>query len=152
LAMKFRDETDPADTFKINSDKLLFTAHFAQPFNKTNPLCGIIIDDWTEVIPNESETTGVAFHYDQPNSEPPQTMLLVTPPQHQGHWLWKDVEDALDETLELAKKRGVEPNKVEGSNYAQFLPTTMMAVSFHWITVAGNLSMNNQIYNIIKTS
>ena len=150
LALKFRDEKDPSDTFKINGDKLLYSTHFATTFNKANPQCGIIIDDWTEVIPNETETTGITFHYDQPNSEPPQTMLLVTPPQHIGHWQWKDLEDALDETLQLAKKRAVEPNKLEGSNYGQFLPSTMMAVSLHWITVASNLSMNNKIYNYVK--
>ena len=150
LALKFRDEKDPSDTFKINGDKLLYSTHFATTFNKANPQCGIIIDDWTEVIPNETETTGITFHYDQPNSEPPQTMLLVTPPQHIGHWQWNDLEDALDETLQLAKKRAVEPNKLEGSNYGQFLPSTMMAVSLHWITVASNLSMNNQIYNYVK--
>lgn len=151
LGLKFHDETDPADTFKINGDKLLYTTHFATVFDKTKAQCGIIIDDWTEVIPNEVETTGVTFHYDQPNSEPPQTMLLVTPPQQIGHWQWNDLVDSLDETLLLAKKRAVEPNKLEGSNYGQFLPCTMMAVSFHWITVACNLSMNNQIYNYVKT-
>jgi hypothetical protein len=152
LALKFRDETDPSDNFKISGDKLLYTTHFAAPFNKTEPQCGIIIDDWTEVIPNAAETTGITFHYDQPSSEPPQTMLLVTAPQQNGHWQWNDLADALDETLLLAKKRAVEPNKIEGSNYAQFLPGTMMAVSFHLITVAANLSMNNQIYNFVKTS
>ena len=150
LALKFKDENDPGDTFKISGDKLLYTAHFATTFDKTVPQCGFIVDDWTEVIPNEKETTGVAFHYDQPNSEPPQTMLLVTPPQRNGQWLWKDVEDALDETLQLAKKRAVEPRQVESTNYAQFLPSTMMAVSMHWITVASNLSMNNNIYKFIS--
>jgi hypothetical protein len=157
LALKFRDETNdnstdpmnPPDTFKISGDKLLYSTHFATAFNKVNPQCGIIIDDWTEVIPNETETTGISFHYDQPNSEPPQTMLLVTAPQHLGHWQWKDLVDA---TLQLAKKRAVEPKKLEGSNYGQFLPSTMMAVSFHWITVATNLSMNNQIYQYVKTT
>lgn len=117
LALKFRDETDPADSFKINSDKLLYTTHFATPFNKAQAQCGIIIDDWTEVMPRETETTGITFHYNQPNSEPPQTMLLVTPLQHLGNWQWNDLVDALDETLQLAKKRAVEPNKLEGSNY-----------------------------------
>ena len=45
LALKFRDETDPADTFKINSDKLLDSTHFATAYDKTQPQCGSIIDD-----------------------------------------------------------------------------------------------------------
>ena len=152
LALKFRDETDAADDFKINSDKLLYTSHFAVPFNKSNPQCGIIMDDWTEVIPNEKETTGIAFHYDQPNSEPSQTMLLLVPPEIKGHWQWMDVVGALDETLEMAKKRAIEPSKLEGSNFAQFLPTTMMAVTMNWITVASNLSMNNNLYQSVKNN
>jgi hypothetical protein len=150
LGLKFKDESDPGDAFKINGDKLLYTVHFAKAFDKNSAQCGIIVDDWTEVIPNEKETTGVAFHYDQPNSEPPQTMLLVTPPQQTGHWQWKDLEDCLSETLQLAKKRAVEPSQIEASNYAQFLPSTMMAVSMHWITVASNLSMNNEIYKFVS--
>lgn len=152
LALKFKDEKDPSDNFIVNEDKLIYTSHFAAEFNKANPLCGIILDDWTEVIPNETQTTGVAFHYDQPNSEPPQAMLLVVPPQIKGNWDWKDVVNALDETLEMAKKRAVEPAKIEGSNYGQFIPSTMMAVSKNWITVAANLSMNNNIYKMIKTN
>jgi hypothetical protein len=150
LGLKFKDETNAMDEFKINGDKLLLTSHFATPFQKTEPLCGILIDDWTEVIPHTEETTGIAFHYDQPNSEPPQTILLLTAPQQSGHWNWNDVVDTLDETLAMAKKRAVEPAQIEQSNYAQFLPTTMMAVSYHWITVAANLSMNNNIYTEIK--
>jgi hypothetical protein len=70
-AMKFRNEKDEADTFAIDSDTLLYTTHFAQPFDKTKTQCGIVFDEWTEVIPSKEQNTGIAFHYDQPNSEPP---------------------------------------------------------------------------------
>ncbi len=157
LAMKFRDEKDPAEKnpegkfiFTINNDKLLYTAHFANGFDKTKPQCGIVIDEWTEVIPANEETTGVAFHYDQPNSEPPQTMLLVTPPQITGSWQWNDIIEAMEETLQMAKKRAVEPSQIENTSYAQFLPATMTAVTMHWITAALNLSVNNNIYKIIN--
>jgi hypothetical protein len=50
----------------------------------------------------------------------------------------------------MAKKRAVEPAQIEGSNYAQFLPSTMMAVTMYYITVAANLSVNNKIYEFIK--
>jgi hypothetical protein len=159
LAVKFRDESDPAEKdadgnyiFNINNDKLLYTAHFATAFDKTKQQCGLVIDEWTEVIPAAEETTGIAFHYDQPNSEPPQTMLLVTPPQITSSWQWSDIIESMEETLEMAKKRAVEPVQIEDTSYAQFLPTTMMAVTMHWITAATNLSINNNIYKIINNA
>jgi len=151
LAMKFRDEKlinekgESIDNFKINTDKLLYTAHFAKPFEKVKPQCGVIIDEWTEVIPSKEETTGIAFNYNQPNSEPPQTMLLVVPPEITGSWNWEHVIESLEETMEMAKKRAIEPQQIETSNYAQFLPTTMMAVTSHFITVATNLSFNTNL-------
>ncbi len=151
-AMKFRDEKDVTDKFQISGDKLLYTAHFAVPYDKTKTSCGVVIDEWTEVIPGADETTGVAFHYDQPNSEPPQTMLLVTPPEITGHWSWLTIIESMEETLEMAKKRAIEPSHIEASNYAQFLPATMMAVTLYWITVATNLSVNNNLYERIETN
>jgi hypothetical protein len=149
VAMKFR--TDESDTFKINHDKLLYTAHFASGmFDKTTSQCGIVIDEWVEVIPASQETTGIAFHYDQPNSEPPQTMLLVTPGEFRGNWQWEDLIGAIEETIDMAKKRAVEPVAVENSNYAQFLPATMIAATLHQITVATNLARNNNIYQFIQ--
>ncbi|HMJ46128.1 MAG TPA: hypothetical protein VK498_02300 [Ferruginibacter sp.] len=150
LGMKFRDDADlnekDADgnfKFKISNDKLLYSAHFATGFNKNKPQCGIVIDEWTEVIPSDKETTGIAFHYDQPNSEPPQTILLVTPPQITGNWKWNDIIDAMEETLDMAKKRAIEPSQIESSAYAQFLPTTMMTAMMHPITMGVNLAANN---------
>lgn len=148
LAMKFRVHDN--DEFKINTDKLLYTAHFTKIFDKTESICGILMDEWTEVIPAKEETTGITFHYDQPNSEPPQTMLLFTPPEIKGHWKWDDIVESMDETLEMAKKRAVEPSQIEKTQYAQFLPTTMMAVTLHWITVATNLAINNRFSDYLK--
>jgi hypothetical protein len=147
FAVKFRDETDPQDEFSVQSDTLLYTVHFAGGFDKTKPQCGVVIDEWTEVIPASTETTGITFHYDQPNSEPPQTMLLVTPPQITGEWNWNDIVEAIEETLEMAKKRAVESTQIEATSYAQFLPSIMMAVTSYGITVATNLSINNYFAN-----
>ncbi|MDX2442615.1 MAG: hypothetical protein QNK30_02335, partial [Bacteroidales bacterium] len=151
LALKYiKEETDPVyvedeeNVFKeLQGDSLLYTAHFATNFDKTKPICGIIIDEWTEVVPAKEETTGIAFHYDQPGSEPPQTMLLLTPPAFTGKWLWDDLIGTLEETLSMAKKRAVEPSMIDGTTFSQFLPTTLMAVATNWITVATNLSVNN---------
>ena len=150
LAMRFRDEKDleddPENYYRIGSDKLLYTAHHAVPFRKDSPLCGILLDEWTEVIPEREETTGLAFHYDQPGSEPPQSMLLLVPPEFRGSWKWDDIVDSIEETFENARKRAVEPAHLGGTAYGHLLPATMMAVTLYWITMATNLAMNNDIY------
>lgn len=145
LAMKFIDDSEDIEEYtkSLEGDSLLYTAHFAEDFDSAKPFCGIVIDEWTEVVPFKSETTGIAFHYDQPDSEPPQTMLLVTPSQLTGKWEWEDVIGAMEETLAMAKKRAVEPSMIDNTRFGQFLPATLMAVSSHWITVAMNLSLNN---------
>jgi hypothetical protein len=148
FAMKFRDETNPNNEFAVNTDTLLYTVHFAAAFDKTKPQCGVVIDEWMEVIPATMETTGITFHYDQPNSEPPQTMLLVTPPRITGNWNWNDIVEAMEETLDMAKKRAVEPSQIEATSYAQVLPAIVLAVTSYWITVATNLSFNNFVSEV----
>jgi hypothetical protein len=132
-------------TAKPDTDRLLYTAHFAIPFDKTANQCGLLLDEWSEIIPSTEATTGVAFHYDRPNSEAPQTMLLVTAPEFRGAWQWPDLVDALNETLVLAKLRAVEPRDFESSPYARFLPATIMAVTMGQISISANLALNNSV-------
>jgi hypothetical protein len=134
----------PADK-ALDSDRLLYTAHHSTPFDKTQPQCGMLLDEWTETIPDQSVDTGIAFHYDRPNSEAPQTMLLVTPAQFRGAWQWDDLVDALNETLDLAKSRAVEPKHLDTSSYAPFLPATVLATQVSQLTIAVDLALNNKI-------
>jgi hypothetical protein len=131
--------------FEITEDKLLYTAHFRVPFNSGAPQCGVLLDEWTEVIPRKEETSGLTFHYDRPNCEPPQTLLLVTPSDFTGEWSWDDVVDALRETLELARKRAVEPTHVDQTTYARFLPTVISSVTTFPIMQSLNFAFNNGI-------
>jgi hypothetical protein len=148
LALRFKD---PDEDFEVGSHRLLYTAHYAQPFDKSAPQCGLLVDEWTEVIPTKQETTGLTFHYDRPNSEPPQTMLLVMPTDFRGSWQWADIVDALHDTLDRAKERALEPQQVEQSAYARFLPATISAVTVYPITIALNYAFNNQVYNELNT-
>jgi len=131
------------ETYQIESDKLLYTAHLNN-FDPTKPQCGLLIDEWTEVIPTETETTGLTFQYDQPNTEPPQTMLLVTPSEFEGEWSWENVVNTLHETLDIAKLRAVEPVQIDRTPYAQFLPATVSSVTIHpFMAIALNYAVNN---------
>jgi hypothetical protein len=134
-------EIDPALT--IDGERLLYTAHYAGQPNAAAPTCGLLIDEWTEVIPARDETAGVTFHFDRPGSEPPQSWLLVTPPRASGAWQWEDVLGALEETFALARLRAVEPAQIEERPYAQFLPATVSAAALHGISISANFSRVN---------
>ncbi len=130
---------------QLDTDRLLYTAHFAQPFNKNERQCGLFVDEWTEIIPGSTVETGITFHYDRPNSEAPQAMLLVTPSEFRGSWRWNDLVDALNETLDLAKRRAIEPKHIDNSPYAPFLPATVVATQVRQLTIAVELGLNNRI-------
>lgn len=146
LGMRFPD-TKPGteEPFTIDEDKLLFTGIYREAFDPTRPQCGLLLDEWTEVIPSRDETLGLTFHYDQPNSEPPQTLLLVTPSSFTGSWRWEDLVDTLHETLDMAKKRAVEPDHVDGTVYSRFLPPIVSLASPMPLTATLNLALNNQV-------
>lgn len=126
-------------------DELLYTAIFATPFDGSRPQCGLLLDEWSEMIPGATAQTGITFHHDRPNTEAPQTMLLVTPSDHHAEWTWDDLVDALGETLDLAKLRAVEPAQVDASPFAPFLPATVMATQVSQLTIAANLAINNAV-------
>jgi hypothetical protein len=132
--------------YQMETEKLLYTAHFARPFDKAALQAGILVDEWTDVIPGKDEVTGLAFHYDQPNTEPPQAMLLLVPPKLEGAWKWDDIVGGVRETFDMARKRAVEPAQIDNSPYAQFLPSTLMAVTLYPVTIATNLAISNNVY------
>ncbi len=132
--------------YKIDGDRLLYTTHFAEPFDKTKPICGLVIDEWTEVIPGREETTGIAFHFDRPNAEPPQTWLLALPAVQNGAWSWEELLAAVNATLDSAKLRAIEPVHIDDTAYSWFLPATLSAYTFPEISISNNLLRNVQLY------
>ena len=97
--------------------------------------------------PGQEETTGITIHFDQPNSEPPQALLLAITPEVTGHWKWQDLVDTLHETLDMAKKRAVEPDQIDKTDYAQLLPAIMAPMTPSLATIsldfAANLDTNS---------
>lgn len=69
---------------------------------------GLLIDEWPELVPGPAETTGLAFHYDDPGAEAPQAVLLAVPPAGGTHWDFDTLVEILRDTLDLAKMRGVD--------------------------------------------
>jgi hypothetical protein len=138
------------DTYQLISDHVLYTAQYVSPFDKTSRQCGLLIDEWTEVIPATSRNTGITFHYDRPNNEAPQSFLLVTPASATGQWVWDDLVGTLNETLDLAKKRAVEPVQIDATTYSRFLPATIMAVAYYGISITTSLAAANGVFRTLE--
>ena len=149
LGLDFPETNSAGEPFRIDEDKLLYTAHYAQGFDATLRQAGLLLDEWTEVVPGRTEDTGLAFHFDRPNSEPPQALLLALPPKYTGGWRWQDLVDTVHETFDLAKKRAIEPDHIDGTTYARFLPALVASVTLHPITASLNLAFNNNLAAVL---
>jgi hypothetical protein len=93
---------------------------------------GLLIDEWTETVPTDRETTGVAFNVNRPNATAPQAVLVAVPATLGGHWTFDDLVGAVHEALDLAQLRAVEPDALIGRGadqsagaYFQALPAIL---------------------------
>jgi hypothetical protein len=122
-------------------DHLLYTARYVDDvFDKNAPsFAGLLLDEWTEVVPGTRETAGLAFNYDRPNNEPPQSLLLVTPATSGPNWAWEDLRAAIPETFALARTRAVEPRDIAKTALARFLPATLMAFTTQSISISSEI-------------
>jgi len=146
LALEFPDKHPVTlEPFLIEEDKLLYTAHYVDAFDQTAAICGLLLDEWTEVIPTTQETTGLTFHYDRPNCEAPQSLLLALPANFTGHWQWQDLVDTLHETLDMAHKRAIEPAHWNETEYSRFLPAVVSSVTRYPIMMTLDLAFNNAV-------
>ncbi len=151
LALEFPDTLPDGSPLVIDEDKLLYTAHFVEPFDETRPQAALLIDEMTETIPSLTEDTGLAFRYDRPNSEPSQTILLCLPAQISGGWQWDDLIDCVFETMDLARKRAIEPDQIDQTPYTRFLPAVVSAVTLYPITAALNFAEVNDFSTVMAT-
>lgn len=154
LGLRFPDTLPDGSPFALTEDKLLYSAVFAAgaELDSTNPAvtyCGLLLDEWVEVVPSDSATSGLAFHFDRPNSEAPQAVLLATPPVYRGGWQWQDIVDTLHETLDFARLRAVEPAHVDASALAPLLPAVLASVTMYPFTASLNLSFNNNLHVLL---
>ncbi|NOQ62929.1 MAG: hypothetical protein GQ582_00270 [Methyloprofundus sp.] len=80
-------------------------------FNNTgfsDGIAALMIDEWGEVIPAESETAALAFHHNSSNTEAPNALLLAVHPGDKEHWDVDTLEAIINESLNLAKIRAVD--------------------------------------------
>jgi hypothetical protein len=89
------------------------------------PLAGLVVDEFTEIVPSPAETTGIAFHYEPPTAMAPQAVLLAVPPVIGEDWTVGGLNQVLLETLDLAHVRAIAPDNL--TLVRQFLPATVLA-------------------------
>jgi hypothetical protein len=103
---------DPSKGFPTG--RISLVAHLPRPFKPAEPLAGLMLDEWTETVPEAEVTTGLAFNYDAPGARPPQAVLLAVAPPGAERWRLETLEQTLLETLELAQLRALDPQALGG--------------------------------------
>jgi hypothetical protein len=138
LAVEFPKKTE------ILQDTIAYVQYTPQGFDPNAVQCGILLDEWTETIPNPEEVTGITFNYNQPNSTPPQAILLAVTPNETGNWTWENLTNTILNTFERAKQRAVEPDDIDKmASLTTLLPATMAEFSANRFTnVSLDYSMN----------
>ena len=145
-------------TYAPPGDALSLVQWLPDAYDTEGPQCALWLDEWTETLPQATpaaqdqpqapaqgtQSTSLAFHYDQPNSEAPQTMLLVVSPRsNPTTWTTDDLLGAVNETLDLAKKRTVEPDALAFTPLATVLPAMIAPVAQQAVTFTLDLGRAN---------
>lgn len=139
---------DPIKTdqpFNINHDTLSIVIHGDSAFQPGKKRAGVLVDDWTELVPAKENMTGISFNYDQPNAMPPQALLLAVTPKEKGHWEWSDLVGIVNDTLNRAKLRAVEPrllDKIKKPETGVLLPALMADFSQYDLDIALDYKVN----------
>lgn len=85
-------------------------------------LAGLIIDHWVERIPYRNQTAAVAFGYDQPDAEAPQTLLLaMAPKDNRKGWNEDMLVNSLKSAIHMVKCRTVSPDMLCKDGWASGL-------------------------------
>jgi hypothetical protein len=94
----------------------------------TGAVCvGLVLDDWSEIIPAASATTALALHYATPPAQAPQTILLAVPPALGGSWNLDALLAIVNETLDLAHVRMTDASSA--GSLGQLLPAAVLATN-----------------------
>ena len=127
----------PRNNEEMLAGRLSLVTHMPKTFAPNGSVTGLVIDEWTEVVPNRQETTGIAFHFDQPGTQPPQSLLLAIPPDDREKWDIGLLEAIIRETLELAKLRTVDARLLaQETDLDQVLPALYFGLNLAADTVS----------------
>lgn len=99
----------------IAAGQLSLVVQLPQSVDATLPLAGLLVDEWVEVVPSRSETTGIAFQHDAPEARAPQAILLAVPPVIGAPWTAWSLHRLLLETLDAAKLRAIDAEALDNA-------------------------------------
>jgi hypothetical protein len=117
-------------SFVPHGDTMAMTLELQRDFSFGNDtFSGLLIDDWQELIPDPEVNAGIALQYDQPDTEPPNAVLLAMTPRQGAAWDWPVLHDTILDNLHLAKLRAVDPDLLKNSFPDQFLPLVLGEVA-----------------------
>jgi hypothetical protein len=88
---------------------------------------GLLVDEWTELVPAPTQQTGVALNFHAPRAEAPLALLLAVPPANAATWSSDVLTDLVRETFELVKLRSLTPELL--ASFASLLPATCLSVN-----------------------
>jgi hypothetical protein len=86
-------------------------------------VAGLVIDEWTEVVPSKEAETSIAFHFEAPSNAAPNVFLLLVPNDAALPWTAESVRDHVLDALDLARLRAVDSNLIPGAG--QLLPALL---------------------------
>jgi hypothetical protein len=115
---------------------------YAPSLSSTAAWAGLVIDDFSEVIPHQVEETGIALHFDSPQAQAPQAILVATPASAGTSWTFADLIGSLEQTMDLMKIRAVSAEQLD---VGQVLPMTIIpgneGVAFTLSTIFSGLAV-----------
>lgn len=99
-----------------------------------NPVFGLVIEEFSEHIPDKKMNTGLSFNFNNPNNEPPQALLLAIHPKagQASDFFWSEdnLVDIISDTMDLYKIRMVDLEAIQ--EYGYVLPMSW------WFNLPGN--------------
>jgi len=110
---------------EVPAGKLSLVVHSLGSLKTDQPLSGLLIDEWVEVVPSSKETTALAFQFNPPDACAPQSVLLAVPPVPDQSWTVASLHRVLVETLDLAKLRAVDAESL--GEIAHYVPALFLA-------------------------
>jgi hypothetical protein len=122
----------------LPAGKLSLVVHAPTGFDATAYLAGLLVEDWTEVVPSAEETTGFVFHCDQPHARAPQAILLAVAADTSTAWTLEALEATLLETIDLSRLRSVDLNAL--GEVTQYLPAQMLVSNSPSTTIAADFA------------
>jgi hypothetical protein len=104
-----------------------FVAHTTEPLDPVAGIAGLFVDEWNEVVPSATQTTGISFQSSTPRACAPQSILLAVSPDPAVPWDLDTFDAVLNETFELAQQRMVDLDTLPWAGH--FLPAIYIADS-----------------------